>query len=171
MTPFLAVNSPQHKVHVAMSPRTSAEEDTIHQWLLSHRVEDWDLALGREHDLGNTSESLGDEDQLGSKGEPTDQRAIIIDVNSSSVDTPNDDLGEAGSKTLDRDCCESPFLHLSGHTDGSYESDDADDSSVMLLQEWLCGECGKDSLLDTGLGLVCQYCVVSTILSEGCNVP
>ena len=153
-----------------MSSRSSAEEDTVHQCLLSHKMEDEDLALGQEHNIGNTLEGLRDEDQPGSKVETTDQRAIIIDVNSSSVDTPTDVSGEAGSKALDRDCCESPFLHLLGHTDSPYESDDADGSSV-LLQEWLCGECGKDSLLDTGLGLVCQYCIVSTILLEGCDVP
>lgn len=154
-----------------MSPRSSAEEDTVHKWLLSHRVEDEDLALGRKRNSGNTLEALRDEDQPGSKGEPTDQKAIIIDVNSSSVDTPNDDSDEAGSKALYRDCCESPFLHFAGHMDGPYESDDTDDSSVVLPQEWLCGECGTDSLLDTGLGLVCQYCIVSNVLLEGCDVP
>ena len=30
--------------------------------------------------------------------------------------------------------------------------------SIMLSQEWLCGECGKDYLVETRKVLECQYC-------------
>ena len=142
-----------------MSARSSFDEDTARQWLLPPSVEDEEAALAQEYNFGNTFERLRDENQPVYNRGTVDQRPIIIDIGPSSFTSPEHNPSEVGRNLVERRPYHGALSGAISRTGSPCELDDyEDDTSNVLSQDWLCGECGKDCLPEIRLGLVCQYC-------------